>query len=237
VATSVYHIPVLNLLLALLPLLIVCFIYFRWSLKAGTLVYATLRMLFQLVLIGFLLTLIFEKSNAVVVCLILAFMLAAAGWIALRTVEVQRKVLYFRALLALVIGCVSTLVLIIGGVIQLKPWHEPTYIIPLAGMIFANAMNSVSLAAERFHHDREKGMPYPEARSAAFQTSLIPITNTFFAVGLVALPGMMTGQILAGVPPLIAIRYQIMVMAMLMSAAGISSAVYLRLMKPTKEGV
>ncbi|MHA2032017.1 MAG: ABC transporter permease, partial [Candidatus Kariarchaeaceae archaeon] len=72
---------------------------------------------------------------------------------------------------------------------------------------------------------------YEEARNIALKASLIPITNSLFAVGLVSIPGMMTGQILSGVSPLIAARYQIMVMCMVFGAAGISSAIFLAAIK------
>ena len=104
--------------------------------------------------------------------------------------------------------------------------------IPLAGMIFANAMNSVSLAAERLTAEMERDVDYEQARNIAFRASLIPITNSLFAVGLVSLPGMMTGQILSGISPLIAVRYQIMVMCMVFASAGISSAFFLKLLDP-----
>ena len=113
----------------------------------------------------------------------------------------------------------------------------PRYVIPLAGMIFANAMNSVSLAAERLEAEIERDVHYEQARSIAFRTSLIPITNSLFAVGLVSLPGMMTGQILSGISPLIAVRYQIMVMCMIYGAAGISSACFLILVKSQVLGI
>jgi putative ABC transport system permease protein len=103
--------------------------------------------------------------------------------------------------------------------------------IPLAGMIFASAMNSVSLAGERLEAELSRDVPYDEARKIALQTSLIPIINSLFAVGLVSLPGMMTGQILSGVSPIIAARYQIMVMCMIFGSAGISSALFLSLAK------
>jgi putative ABC transport system permease protein len=99
--------------------------------------------------------------------------------------------------------------------------------IPLAGMIFANSMNSVSLAAERLNAEIGRQETFEKARNIAYQASLIPIINSLFAVGLVSLPGMMTGQILSGVSPLIAVRYQIMVMAMIFGASGISVACFL----------
>ena len=72
---------------------------------------------------------------------------------------------------------------------------------------------------------------YETARAAAYKASLLPLLNMFFAVGLVSLPGMMTGQILSGVDPLVAVRYQIMVMCMLFGSGGIAAAVYLSLLK------
>ncbi len=87
-------------------------------------------------------------------------------------------------------------------------------------------MNAVSLVAERFERERQINS-YEEARATSFRASLIPQINSFLAVGLVSLPGMMTGQILAGVDPIIAVRYQIMVMVMILGSSGISSVIYL----------
>jgi len=98
-------------------------------------------------------------------------------------------------------------------------------------MVFANCMNSVSLAAERLNAEIERNVPYDQARNIAMQASLIPVINSLFAVGLVSLPGMMTGQILSGVSPLIAARYQIMVMCMIFGSGGIASACFLVLVK------
>jgi putative ABC transport system permease protein len=101
-------------------------------------------------------------------------------------------------------------------------------------MIFAQSMTAISLAGERYFSELDRDQPYTTARGIALKAALIPITNSLFAVGLVSLPGMMTGQILAGVDPLIAARYQIMVMAMLFGSAGISAACYLTWVKPTE---
>ncbi|MGV6852163.1 MAG: ABC transporter permease, partial [bacterium] len=106
-------------------------------------------------------------------------------------------------------------------------WMTPQYIIPLAGMFFASSMNSISVSAERFQHEIKHLQTIIEARNHAFNAGLISITNSLFAVGLVSLPGMMTGQILSGVSPLIAVRYQIAIMALIFAASGISSALFL----------
>ena len=99
-------------------------------------------------------------------------------------------------------------------------------------MIFANAMNSVSIAAERFSSELSAGLDRVEARRKAFEAALIPLVNSLLAVGLVALPGMMTGQVLAGISPLIAARYQILVMCMLFGSSGIAAACYLYWSRP-----
>ena len=156
-------------------------------------------------------------------------MLVIASWISLRTVPAQRSRLLIKSIAAFGIGCGSMLVLITQFVLQLDPWYMPQYTIPLAGMLFANSMNSISLGAERISSELNHGHPWEKARNIAYEASIIPITNSLFAVGLVSLPGMMTGQILAGVSPFIAARYQIMVMAMVFGATGISSAIFLYL--------
>jgi len=99
-------------------------------------------------------------------------------------------------------------------------------------MIFAASMNSISLAAERIGSEMERGVSYIEAKAVALNAALIPITNSLFAVGLVSLPGMMTGQILSGVSPFIAARYQLMVMCMMFIAAGFSAVLFLVSARP-----
>jgi putative ABC transport system permease protein len=106
--------------------------------------------------------------------------------------------------------------------------------IPLAGMIFAASMTNISLALERLHSELQNGVEFQRARSTAFRTSMIPVINSCFAVGLISLPGMMTGQILSGVSPLIAARYQIMVMCMIFGAAGLSTVCFLAMVQRNK---
>jgi putative ABC transport system permease protein len=228
---TVQIIPLIRLSLAFIPALAVLAILFKWSLDYRNGFYAVFRMLLQLLLVGYFLAYIFESDRAWIVMIVLAVMVFVSSWIALRTVKANRRTLYLKSLCAIAIGGGLVLMLITQGVLGLKPWHWARYMIPLAGMIFATAMNSVSLAAERLSAELEREIPYERARQIALRASLIPITNTLFAVGLVSLPGMMTGQILSGVSPLIAVRYQIMVMCMIFGAAGLSSAVFLFLVR------
>ena len=224
---TVQAIPLTNLLFALLPAGVVLAILYRWSAGGPTTLYAVGRMCLQLALVGYVLTFLFGSGSSAVVLITLGVMVLTASWIALRPVVAARPSLYSKALLAIGLGGLCSLVVITQGVLATRPWHNATILIPLGGMIFAAAMNAVSLSAERFHAEQLRGAPYHDARRAAMQAALIPQVNTLFAVGLVSLPGMMTGQILSGVPPLIAARYQIMVMCMLFGSAGISAAFFL----------
>ena len=225
-------IPVINLALAFIPVIAVIVIHYIWSQGYKSSIYAVSRMLVQLLLIGYFLSYIFNSNSGLIVLTVVAVMIIIASWISLRTIRNKQLLLYPKALISLVIGGGITLVLVTQFVLNLTPWYLPSYFIPLAGMIFANAMNSVSLAADRLEAEIDRNIEYEQARNIAFRASLIPITNSLFAVGLVAIPGMMTGQILSGISPLIAARYQIMVMCMVFSAAGISSACFLTLIKP-----
>jgi len=191
-------------------------------------------MLVQLLLVGYVLAHIFEADNSAVVMGVLSVMLLAASWISLRPVKARRTATYVAALVSISVGGILILVLVTQVVLRLEPWYQPHFVIPLAGMIFANSMNSVSLAAERFAAELERTTTYVEARDRALNAALIPVINSLFAVGLVSFPGMMTGQILSGVSPLVAVRYQIMVMCMIFGSAGIAAACYLFLQKPAE---
>ena len=189
-------------------------------------------MLGQLLLIGYFLNYLFTSESAYVLLGILVIMILCSSWIALGTVDrASRRKLLKPTIVAIFIGGGLLLLIITQGVLQLKPWYEPRYLIPLGGMVFANTMNSISLAAERFICEIERNNDYLKARNIAFNAAMIPVVNSLFAVGLVSLPGMMTGQILSGISPFIAARYQIMIMCMVFASAGIATACFLRLIK------
>lgn len=229
--TTIPEISLQGLFLAFVPAVIVIGIMLHWHSIAKTAIYATARMLVQLLLIGYVLIYIFETDHWLVIAAVLAIMLTASSWIAIRPLDKRDRRAYLRALGAISLGGVSTLALVTQLVVDVEPWFSPRYVVPLAGMTFAGSMNAVSLAAERFHAESARGVDFDTARRTAFQAALIPIINSLFAVGIVALPGMMTGQILSGVSPLIAAQYQIVVMTMLFGATGISAATYLSLQR------
>jgi putative ABC transport system permease protein len=220
-------IPLTHLALSFLPALIVVGYMFRTRRAHTNALYALSRMVLQLILIGYVLIYIFESDQPAVVLGVLTVMMGAASFIALRSVAPRRREFFPKALLSILIGGGGTLVLVTQGVLRVDPWYDPSVVIPLGGMIFAASMNAIALAAERRESEMARGSEASEASDDAFHAALIPITNSLFAVGLVTLPGMMTGQILSGVSPLIAARYQIMVMAMIFGATGISALLFL----------
>ena len=223
-------IPIINVALAFIPVLVVLIVMFRWSLAIGDSFVALGRMLIQLIVIGYALTWIFAVDSPLLVLALLSGMLLIASSIALRPVaESKTQGDYGRALFSIACGGGLTLAFITLFVLTLDPWYKANTMIPLAGMIFASSMNAVSVAAERLHMEVDHGSPPTIARNQAFKAGLIPIFNSLLAVGLVSLPGMMTGQILSGVSPLIAVRYQIVVMCMITGASGMSAALYLYL--------
>ncbi len=226
-----YAITPVDIAVAFIPVGVTLLIILYWSTNLRHAIVAILRMLLQLLLIGYALEFIFGADSHWIILAVLSFMLAAASWIALAPLPVKNSELLGLSLVAIAIGGIFNLVLITQAVLHADPWYAPAIMIPIAGMVFSNAMNSVSLAGERLYSELDHHGDYPRARNAAFQAAMIPITNSLLAVGLVSLPGMMTGQILAGASPLVAARYQIIVMCMIFSSSGISAALFLWLLR------
>ena len=225
-------IPLSNLLIAFAPSLLLLAIMHRWSLGARTALYANGRMLVQLLAVGYGLRYVFQTEQPAVIVGVVAAMVGISAWIALRPLKPRSARLYARVLTAVAVSGLPMLAIVTQLVLDLPRWFEPNFVVPLAGMIFANTMNTVSLAAERFESERERSVDFAAARRTALDAALIPQINGLLAVGLVSLPGMMTGQILSGIEPLVAVRYQIMVMCMVFGSGGLGAALYLSL-RPT----
>ena len=226
---SVQAISFPSLIWAFVPAAVVIAVLMRWTTSARTAAYAVARMLIQLLLIGYVLVYIFEADKPWVIVSVLTVMLIAASVIAIRPLRNKGPGLLRNAFVAILVGGVLTLALVTQVVIDIDPWFLPRYMVPLAGMVFASSMNAVSLAAERLESELDRSVEYSEARAIALNASLIPLINSLFAVGLVSLPGMMTGQILSGVSPFVAAKYQIVVMCMIFGASGMSASLYLAL--------
>lgn len=215
----------------------------RLGLERGFLVGAA-RALVQLVAVGYVLVYLFAADQWWLVLLALAVMLLAATSTAVRRrrdkqkVAGERRTLWTIAGTSMLVGSGLTLAFVTQVVLHVQPWYEPRYLIPLFGMIVGNAMNGAALAAERLSSELEARRGEVEAYLAlgatparaaaepsrrAMAAALIPTVNGLMTVGIVSLPGMMTGQILAGESPLLAVRYQIVVMFMLAGATAMTT--------------
>jgi putative ABC transport system permease protein len=211
----------------------------RLGLARGFLVGAV-RAAVQLVAVGYVLVWLFAADRPVLVLVALAVMLLAATWTATGRLAAKRRILFPITGTAMLLGAGLTLAYVDAAVLRVRPWHDPRYLIPLFGMIVGNAMNGAALAAERLTSEMEARRGEIEAYLAlgasparasadavrrALVAALIPAVNGLMVVGLVSLPGMMTGQILAGQSPLLAVRYQIVVAFMLAGATALTAAI------------
>lgn len=199
---------------------------------------ATLRMTIQLFIAGYLLTWVFERPHFLTVLLILVVMLLFAVINSIRRINEHvpfrlRKVMS----VSLIIGAVGSLGFFLLVIVGNGSWQDPRYVIPIAGMIVGNSMTGVALGASRLIQGMDDQRPTIEAAlmlgatprtsarkvvQQAFDAAILPTVNTMVGIGIVSLPGMMTGQILAGQDPNVAIRYQIAIMVSIMAAVAIS---------------
>lgn len=195
------------------------------------------RTIVQLVLVGYVILFIFKKNHAGLTVAAILVMVIFAGWTALRKVKGRKSAIYPITTLSIFAGSALTLAYVMFLVIRPEEWSNPQYLIPLAGMIIGNAMNGTALAIERLESEVRQTRAAIEVRLSlgatrmqaaaeairkAVNAALIPPINAMMVVGLVFLPGMMTGQILAGTDPVIAARYQMVVMFMLPAATTLS---------------
>jgi putative ABC transport system permease protein len=242
---SALDLSLAQLALALLLIGVVMAISIRQGLGiARDLVVGSLRAIVQLYLVGLILAVVFRAAQWYWVLLILAVMTAVAAQAA--TSRLAKPLPHARgiAALALTVSTAVTLAYVIGVVVRVRPWYDPQYIIPIAGMILGSAMTSAALAGDRLQGDLRVRADEVEARLAlgfsgreavqpmartALRAAMIPTVNGMMTVGLVQLPGMMTGQILAGSSPLLAIKYQLVVVFMQAAATALASLIFVRL--------
>jgi putative ABC transport system permease protein len=235
--------PQLGLALLLVGVVIAISVYQRLGI-AGDVVVGTLRAMVQLYLVGLILAVVFRAARWYWVLLILVVMTAVAAQAATGRLGKPLPGSGVIAALALTVSTVVTLFYVIGAVVRVRPWYDPQYIIPIAGMILGSAMTSAALAGDRLQSDLRSRADEVETRlalgfsgreavqpvvRAALRAAMIPTVNGMMTVGLVQLPGMMTGQILAGSSPLLAIKYQLVVVFMQAAATAIAAMLFVRL--------
>lgn len=206
---------------------------------------ATLRMTLQLVLTGYILVYLFENPHPLLTVLAAGLMLAFAVNNIMRRVKTPLSKRIRRVItLSMTAGTVASLLYFLFVVIALSPWYEPRYFIPIAGMIIGNSMTGITLGVSRLVEGMHTQKALVEGAlmlgatpklaakpivDGAFDAAIIPTINSMVGMGIVFLPGMMTGQILSGVSPLTAIEYQIAIMLGIVGSVSLSVILFVEL--------
>jgi putative ABC transport system permease protein len=238
-------IPLTPLDLGLAAGLVVAVAVLSWLLKlgiAGQLGIAAVRTAVQLLLVGLVLRALFANVHLGWMALVASIMLLAAG----REVR-ARQGRHFAGLWGYGLGTVSMFVsgfsvtvLALAVFIGPTPWYTPQYAIPLLGMVLGNSMTGIAISTDRLTeiawsrrdvieqklmlgYDRSQAML--EVRRESMRAGMIPTINAMAAAGIVSLPGMMTGQILAGSTPVDAVLYQILIMFLISGSTGFGTMI------------
>ena len=220
-------------------------LFFKLSLEKD-LLWGTVRAFAQLFLVGYALKYIFQLNNVIVILLLLAFMIFWAAHAIRSRVREQAVSFFLPTFISMVVSYTTVSIVVTAVIIQVEPWYMPQYFIPIGGMIAGNSMNAIAIALERLFADlrnhRQRielaltfGATYREATAdilrSVVKAGMIPSINALMTVGVVSLPGMMTGQILAGADPTEAIKYQIVVMLMLVAATTIGTVIVVHVVR------
>lgn len=231
--------------LALAAGLIVLLALISWRMRlglVGQLSIAALRTTVQLLLIGIVLKALFSHVHIGLMALMSTVMLLAAG----REVMSRQKRKFAGSwgfgvgTLSMFISSFTIAVFALNFIVSVKPWYAPQYAIPLLGMLLGNTMNGISIGLDRLTatawdqrtqiegrlmlgHNWSRAIS--RIRTQSIRSGLIPIINSMAAAGLVSLPGMMTGQILGGNPPMVAVKYQILIMFLISGGTGFGTMV------------
>ncbi|WP_297457309.1 iron export ABC transporter permease subunit FetB [Persephonella sp.] len=214
-------------------ILILIALYFSYREKLGlekTILINSIRALLQLAALGYLLFFIFKLKNPVALVLILVFMVVFAAWTGQRRVKLADKgfLTAFQVIFLSSFIVISSLLLM--GIIT----FEPNQIIPVGGMVIGNSLNVYTLAVDRMKGETRNTLDIIEGvvalggslkdafyfiRKESLKASLIPILNSLQTVGIIHIPGITTGMLLAGADPFEAVSYQLAIMYMMVAVA------------------
>jgi len=236
-------IPISNFQLALTVLLVMFTGGISYLLKLGllkNLLWGTVRTFVQLTLVGYALTYIFYINNIWLVIAVVTLMCYVAARTAVKRIPDVDSNLTLLAFFSLLSSTYLVGAIVTELIIAPKPWYSARIIIPIFGMILGNSMNGIALALDRLYGEARSraaeieallsfgATPWEAVRSSvqiSLRSGMLPTINSMMVVGLVSLPGMMTGQILGGADPREAVRYQIVVQLMVAATVAIGSLI------------
>ena len=214
-----------------------------WRLRLGVegrVLVAAARSTVQLILLGLVLKVLFELESLPWIAALALFMLTVAGWEVMARQKRRYRGPWGMGIgtLSMFLSSFSVTLLALLVIVRVEPWYQPQYLIPLLGMLLGNTMNGIAIALDNLTRNAWESRGRIEARlllgadwdtaigdirREALRSGLIPIVNAMATAGVVSLPGMMTGQILAGSPPMEAAKYQLMIMFLIAAGTGLGS--------------
>jgi putative ABC transport system permease protein len=216
---------------------------------ARSLLIASLRTVGQLFLIGIILESVFALNEWRSVMTLMVAMTLIAGASAVGRTGRRYRGVWFNSIVSVWASSWLVTAYAIFAIVRVEPWYLPQYSIPLLGMILGNTLNGISLGLGRLTDELVAKRDEVESRLAlgatrweaarpavqeAIRTGMVPMINSMMVVGVVSLPGMMTGQLLSGIQPVQAVKYQIVIMFLIASGTALGTVAivllsYLRL--------
>ncbi|MBM7556133.1 ABC transporter permease [Halanaerobacter jeridensis] len=206
---------------------------------------ATIRMTLQLVIVGYLLTYIFQQNHYAFTLIVIFIMEGFAIYNIYQRVDgIINKKLKLVIAISMLSGTLTSIFFFLLVVINLEPWYYSRYFIPISGMLIGNSMTGISLGVQRLISGVKEKRAQIEAAlmlgvtpkratreivNKAFSSAILPTINSMMGMGIVFLPGMMTGQILSGEAPLSAIRYQIAIMMGIAGSVSLTIVIFVYL--------
>lgn len=243
---TVMNLSVLQLSFAYIFVLIILVIFkSRGIRREREILIAATRMTLQLTIMGYVLMFVFNNPSWWFTSLMIVIMISFAIYNAIKMVKVNMsKELQYIIAFSMIFGALLTAVFFIMMVLNVRPWFNPQYFIPISGMIVGNSMTGIALGANKLCGDIEDkrieienslmlgARPVTATKGIvnnAFDSAILPTMNNMLTMGIVSLPGMMTGQILSGTFPLTAIKYQIGIMLAILGSTCVSNILFVTL--------
>lgn len=247
ISDAIISLTTQRIFLACVLVMVLALTTWRANLKlARPLLIASFRLIIQLSLVGLILEYVFEINNLLLVALIALVMLLVAG----REVSVRQKYRisgrwgYGIGTSSMFVSSFAVSVFGLAAIIRAENWWDPRYSIPVLGMLLGNTMTAVALSLDRFTTYVWEGREVIEAKLLlghssqealktilrdSLRAGLMPVINSMAIAGIVSLPGMMTGQILAGNSPDDAVRYQIVIWLLIAGGCGFGSILVVKM--------
>ena len=206
----------------------------------------TIRSFFQLILMGYVLSYVFNANKWYFTILIVIIMFVFAAWDSYKSIKFKPKKIFAHSLLAMFLGSVFPLAYLFYGLLTLNTWYDPQYIIPISAMVISNTMSGISICLNHFGSNLKlkkleveaklslgasSNLATEEIQKSSIRAGLIPTITALMVLGIVKLPGMMTGQIIGGVDPVESVKYQLLIMYIISASTAVSLYILVKLLQ------